>query len=126
MSRPYVGIGPSAASYLDGVRCKNVDDTSIYIDDVESGRSPARDHEELSGHALAGETAMLQLRLNRGIDVQQFTRRVGLDPVELYGDSLNEFTADGLLAVDSDHIRLTDQGRLVADRIIRELLYSTP
>ena len=58
----------------------------------------------------------------RGIDVARFQTQVGLDPLELYCKELATFAAQGLLEFDSRRIRLTPAGRLVADRIIGELL----
>ena len=121
-NQPYLGIGPSAASYIDGGRYKNVPHIETYIGDMENGRNAWRKIEKLTQHQLAGETAMLQLRLNRGIDIEQFGRQVGLDPLTLYADQISRYTAEGLMKCDNQHIQLTSPGRLVADRIISDFL----
>ena len=121
-NQPYVGIGPSAASYVSGARFKNVPLIETYIDDLEHGRDPWREQERLTGIDLAGETAMVQLRLNRGIDVSQFEKQVGLNPLELYGEQITSCTASGLLESTPSRIFLTAAGRLVADRVIRGFL----
>ncbi|MCG3138722.1 MAG: Oxygen-independent coproporphyrinogen-III oxidase-like protein YqeR [Phycisphaerae bacterium] len=125
---PYLGIGPSASSYLGGYRFKNVPHIGTYIGDVENGRRPWREEERLSGSALAGETAMMQLRLNQGIHISSFTKQVGVDPLQLFHEPLERFTRDCWLEISGGYIRLTSSGRLVANRIISELLSceSTP
>lgn len=119
---PYLGVGPSAASYHDGVRCKNVAHIETYIQDVASGRPAWRDPERLDPLARAGETAMLQLRLNRGIDVQAFREQVGLDPLEIFAEPLAVHSQAGHLTIEGECIRLTRSGRLLADRVIGDLL----
>ncbi len=121
-NEPYVGVGPSAASYVDGARFKNVPHIETYISDVDNGRHPWREEERLSGRERAGETAMVQLRLNCGIDVAAFERSVGLDPLELYAVQIREYSAAGLLEHTPECIRLTKAGRLLADRVIRDFL----
>ncbi len=121
-NEPYVGVGPSAASYVDGVRFKNVPHIETYISDVDNERHPWREEERLSGRERAGETAMVQLRLNRGIDVVAFERSVGLDPLALYAEQIREHGAAGLLKHTPEYIRLTVAGRLLADRVIRDFL----
>lgn len=121
-NQPYLGIGPSAASYIDGGRCKNVPHIETYIGDIENGRNAWREIEKLTQHQLAGETAMLQLRLNRGIDIVEFSQQVGLNPLEFYADQISRYTAEGLMKCTSEHIQLTRDGRLVADRIISDFL----
>ncbi len=121
-NEPYVGVGPSAASYVDGARFKNVPHIETYISNVDNGRHPWREEERLSGRERAGETAMLQLRLNRGIDVAAFERSVGLDPLELYAEQIREHGAAGLLEHTPEYIRLTKAGRLLVDRVIRDFL----
>jgi coproporphyrinogen III oxidase-like Fe-S oxidoreductase len=65
---------------------------------------------------------MVQLRLNRGIDVAAFARSVGLDPLELYAEQIREHGAAGLLGHTPQYIRLTKAGRLLADRVICDFL----
>ena len=65
---------------------------------------------------------MVQLRLNRGIDVAAFERSVGLDPIALYAEQIREHGAARLLEHSPEYIRLTKAGRLLADRVIRDFL----
>ena len=121
-NEPYIGVGPSAASYVDGARFRNVPHIETYISDVDNGRHAWREEERLTGRERAGETAMVQLRLNHGIDVAAFERSVGLDPLELYAARIREHSASGLLEHTPEYIRLTKAGRLLADRVIRDFL----
>lgn len=128
-NREYLGIGPSAVSYLNGRRRKNIADVRRYCDWAGSRRDGSVDNEaivieseSLPPRARACETAIQMLRLTRGIDVSEFQRRTGLDPGELFADPIERFAAIGLLAVDANSIRLTRTGLFVANRIMQEFL----
>lgn len=119
----YLGLGPSAVSYIDGERRKNVVNLDRWLASVrESGWSAPASRERLTGAALAGETAMLQLRLRRGIDVPAFRARFGLDPLEVFAGPVRRFAEAGLLEADARRIRITDAGLFVSDTISAEFL----
>jgi oxygen-independent coproporphyrinogen-3 oxidase len=118
----YLGIGPSAAGYVAGVRYRNVPDHAAYVRAVAAGRSPRCEREHRTGVAAARETAMLALRLRAGIDRLQFIERHGADPRELFADAIKCHGKLGLLQADDAGIRLTRRGLLVADSVISDFL----
>jgi oxygen-independent coproporphyrinogen III oxidase len=122
LNLPYVGVGPSAASFLHGRRWKNVADTAEYVRRAARHESLAGQSEELSALERAGETAMLQLRLVRGIDRAEFRAATGYDPHELFAEAIATHAGRGLLKVDGGRIALTRQGRLVGDAVIADFL----
>ncbi|GMU23103.1 MAG: coproporphyrinogen III oxidase [Phycisphaerae bacterium] len=121
-NQPYVGLGPSAASYLAGQRWRNVPDTAEYVRRVLVGDSAGIEHERLSPLERAGETAMLQLRLLEGIDCARFQAETSFDPHLLFAEALERHRAEGLLEVTAERIALTPAGRLVGDSIIIDFL----
>ncbi len=123
---PYLGIGPSAASYLNGVRFTSIADIHQYMDNVQHDCPTWRESERLTGIRLAGETAMLMLRMNRGIDVALFRQQVGLDPLTIFRESLQPHVNSGRVEITEEFIRLTHRGRLVANRILADLLVDPP
>lgn len=126
LNLPYVGIGPSAASYMGGRRWRNVPDTAEYVRRVGAGLERAIDLEELSPLERAGETAMLQLRLVAGINRASFRAATGFDPGELFADTIARHAGDGFLTVDDRRIALTRKGRLVADTVVADFLSPSP
>lgn len=122
-NEPYVGIGPSGAGYVDGVRYKNVPDHAAYVQAVRSGHSPRIEQERRSADGAARETMMLGLRLVReGVPRARFAARHGRDPVAWFGEPIERFAALGLLEVDAERVRLTRAGLLVGDSIIAEFV----
>ncbi|MEW6253505.1 MAG: radical SAM family heme chaperone HemW [Planctomycetota bacterium] len=121
-NEPYLGIGPAAAGYLDGVRYKNVADTAAYVQAIVAGRSPRGEAETLPRERKMGETAMLNLRTAEGIDRSRFLSRFGSDPAIVFARAIERHTAAGLLEADGCGIRLTRAGRLVADRVMADFV----
>lgn len=74
--------------------------------------SPMQDREILSDREKREERLMLQIRLREGIDLATFT--------ESQREKLNNFKEE--LEFTGDSVVLTRKGRLVADRIVRELV----
>lgn len=117
---PYVGVGPSAAGFIDGQRYKNVADIASYIRDMEERGHAVSESERIAGAMLAGEMVLMQLRLNDGLDVGRFIERTGIDPHLALATSLARFMEAGLVCDSGDSLALTRKGRLVADTIISE------
>lgn len=122
-NREYLGIGPSAVSYLEGVRQKNVADVRRYVEFMGSDPSAVVvEREALTPLCRACETAVQMLRLTEGIDRAKFRVQTGFDAGELFAEKIGEFTALGLLDADGRRIRLTRRGMLVANRVMAEFL----
>lgn len=119
-NQPHVGLGPSAAGLVGGVRYKNIPDTAEYVRAIRGGRSPRVQSERLTPDARARETAILELRLIEGIGRGAFLERFGRDPVELFGDAVRKHVGLGLLEVDAVGIRLTRRGLLLADSVMAD------
>ena len=63
------------------------------------------------------DTAILGLRLNEGVGVDAFSRRFGRAMEDVFGPVLAEATAWGLLERENGRLRLTTQGRLLANEV---------
>jgi oxygen-independent coproporphyrinogen-3 oxidase len=123
MNREYLGVGPSAVSYLGGVRRRNVADVGRYLELVKTGPDAAAAEEErLAPRARAGETAIQMLRMTEGIDEAVFQRSTSFDPRTLFAEQIDRFTTGGLLVAVEGAIRLTRRGLLVANRVMEEFL----
>lgn len=117
----YLGLGPSAASrfFWDGNfhHRKALADFSKY---VESAPYPGNTLESNSWADTRLEATFLELRLNDGIDLPRFTQRYGHDVTQSKNYSL--FLREGLLERAGQILKLTSRGRLLADRVTRDLV----
>ena len=111
------GVGPGAHSYFDNRRWWNVKHPATYQQKINAGESPVQSEEILSEENLADEYLMLQIRRREGIPHRNLKdSQVGRAAEYVDSGHLDqaEWTAQKLV--------LTQQGRLIADRIVRDLV----
>jgi len=126
-NREYLGIGPSAVSYLDGERRKNIADVRRYVEGMGAGSgSVAVECERLEPVARAAETAIQMLRLTDGVRFVRFSTLTGFDARELFSKQIERFAVMGLIEADFSGFRLTRPGMLVANRVMEDFLQETP
>ena len=119
----YFGVGVGAARYVRGVRSVNTRDLFAYLRRVEAGEPATGPTEALDPEARARETAVLMLRRTvLGIDRADFARRTGFELDALAGPVVRQSVARGLLEDDGRRVRLTPEGRFLADSVMAELL----
>lgn len=118
----YFGFGMGAARYVLGRRELNTRSLDGYIRKVLSGESPVFQSEELDPAERARETMAVQLRWAEGIDRPRFLEQTGhvLDAVA--GKALANLVSLELLHDDGQRVRLTREGKYVADAVIERLL----
>jgi oxygen-independent coproporphyrinogen-3 oxidase len=109
------GLGPSATSYVRGVRTKNWANTQLYCEQLEKGRRAIESSEELAPLARAGETAAFGLRMVAGWPFEEFRRVTAHDLRREWSDEMNRLVEQGWGRVEPDRFQLTRQGLRFAD-----------
>lgn len=116
--RPYLGLGPSAASQLGDWRWTESGVMPAWIE----GRGQAEVQELDAAQALA-ELPLLGLRRHRGVDWQQLRTLAGalnLVPlVDAWEAQLQPFLAHGLMEREGPVLRLTGRGMLLSNGILQ-------
>jgi oxygen-independent coproporphyrinogen-3 oxidase len=118
----YLGLGPAAASHVQGWRWRNRPHLGEWEKSLDGGELPAIEIETLTGRQRAGELAMLMLRLSNGIVHADFAARVGHDAPALFAEVIDRLAPLGLLEVTETSIRLSERGLPVADSVAAEFL----
>jgi oxygen-independent coproporphyrinogen-3 oxidase len=121
-NEPYLGVGPSASGWIDGVRYKNVSDHQVYGRAIRSGHSPWIEHESRDRIGAARDALLMGLRLIAGLDRAAFSACYGADPADLFPEATRRHAELGLLELTPDRMRLTRPGLLLADAVIAEFL----
>jgi oxygen-independent coproporphyrinogen-3 oxidase len=109
------GLGPSATSYVRGVRTKNVANTQRYCEQLERGTRPVESREELLPLARAGETAAFGLRLAAGWPFEEFRRQTGHDLRAEWAEEMQQLAGRGWARITPLGFQLTRQGLRFAD-----------
>ena len=120
---PVIGIGPSAASWYQGKRATNVADVAKYIKRIESGQSAQSEVYIPSPEQIASESAVLGLRMTKGIDAREYQKQIGFNLARLFGDAIKKHCYNGLLeCTPDDHCRLTEKGLSYADTVAQDFI----
>ena len=114
----YLGLGPSAQSYLDGTRFGNVADLAAYDASLAATRLPIEDCTRLSEEEQLRDAVIFGLRLVQGIPTHSLHQHAAN-----YGHTAitAQLLAQQLIEEDGECSRLSAQGRLQADTIAGEL-----
>jgi oxygen-independent coproporphyrinogen-3 oxidase len=110
----YLGLGPSAQSYLHGIRFGNVSDLETYAACLNDNRLPITDRTILSAPERQRDALVFGLRLLRGVPRRTVTTAER-------DRQIDELIAKGLLDADHDWVRLTSLGRRYADTVAEQL-----
>jgi len=121
---PYLGLGPSAHSFVAPVRRWNVGSLERYIAEVDSRKLPLAETETLTREQQMVEWVYLGLRQADGIPVEDFNRRFGADFHSIFGDILTGLRNEGLVKTDDRSCALTRRGMLLLDSIVERFLIS--
>ena len=111
------GVGPGAHSHISGKRWWNVKNPIAYQERINTGKSPEADAELLRNDQIENENLMLSIRLSDGLTKQKLNN-VQINKLESYLDS-------GYLMKErwnNGYATLSQSGRLIADRILRDIL----
>jgi oxygen-independent coproporphyrinogen III oxidase len=118
----YLGLGPSAHSFINGKRFSNSADLREYIKRLSKKERPLI-YDRSGKDKRMLETIMLSLRTSRGLERNKFMQNFGVTIEQaLDGPRFKKFIESNLIVFDGDNIRLTEAGFPVADEIIGQLV----
>lgn len=121
-AKPYYGFGPGAAFYLNGVRSTRYRSVTGWIKKVQREESTISSCETLDRDLAAREAVMLGLRQIAGLEMKSYETRFEMSVRDLAVNAYDEFLESGLLEVSEGYLRLTFEGRFLADTIVAEFL----
>ncbi|MCK9443137.1 MAG: radical SAM family heme chaperone HemW [Tissierellaceae bacterium] len=107
---PYIGLGLSSHSFMEGRRFFNTSDFSSYIDLLKDNILPVDGEEIVDVNGELEDYCIFGLRKIDGIDKEKFYSRFGINIEELYGEALTKHIKGGLLVDCGQFIKLTKKG----------------
>ncbi|MBE0677687.1 MAG: radical SAM family heme chaperone HemW [Bacteroidales bacterium] len=118
---PYVGLGPSSHSFDRRSRQWNVSDVKKYIKSISGGEVPFV-REELDRLTIFNEYVMTSLRTMWGIDLTHVETFYDKELHDYLINLSGKYIRYGLMKREKNTLVLTDQGKMISDNIIAELL----
>lgn len=119
---PFLGLGPSAAEFVDGVRTKNWSNTTLYCEQLEKGRRAIESRDILTPLQRAGEIAGFGLRMNVGWEFAEFEQSTGFDLRREWAADMAALVQCGHAQQDASGFRLTPLGLRFADAAAERFL----
>lgn len=114
--RPFFGLGPSAFSYYNGSRFRNVANLNRYLRSLTHNESPVDFKETLPYPQSLHELLAIHLRLSHGVDLSKYSlpNKTKITLVDLI--------SGGFLQKKNGMLFLTEKGRLFYDTVASEIV----
>ena len=124
----YLGLGVNAHSMLPSggggywKRCFNEGNTLRYMEALEAGSTPCIGEENIGREEAMFETMMLGLRMNCGVNENEFSARFEKEMDKVWPEELKRLEMEGLALRENGCFRLTERGLLVQNDVLLRLM----
>jgi oxygen-independent coproporphyrinogen-3 oxidase len=112
-----LATGVASFGHVSGVHYQNLAEWPQYIGSLDRGELPLWRGLKPTPHQLLIREMILQLKTGR-LDAGYFRHKFGVEILDEWRDQWRQHTADELLEINGDEIRLTRAGLLQADALL--------
>jgi oxygen-independent coproporphyrinogen-3 oxidase len=120
----WIGLGPSAVSYIQGRHLINTHSIRDYVAQLSSSGSAVNAGAMLDTEARMRRTMMFGLRMNP-FDTRRFRRQYGVPAETVFGAEIDGLVSAGLVVRDGAFLRLTRDG-IRRTNNIGKVFYQSP
>ena len=114
LCEPVYAFGVSAHSFDGNARYANKRDTAKYVGLIEANDSAEVFREQTN---LASEFIFLGLRLSKGINLNEYEKRFGINIKEKYAEDLQRLEELGLIEFVENRLKLTRKGMVYSNEV---------
>ena len=114
---PYIGLGPSAHSFIEPERYWNHRSVATYIREIEAGKSARAEKERLTKEQMLIEAIYLGLRTTWGIDLDALKAKFDICFTRTFDKAIAELETRGMIKMSQGHCTLTRKGLFFIDSI---------
>jgi oxygen-independent coproporphyrinogen-3 oxidase len=118
----YIGIGPSAHSFMNSIRYSNPSDLKLFCKNIEENNLGRIIQEEMNEEELMFEYIMLRLRLTEGLDSAEFKNKFNVDFNEKYKGQIKYLTENKLIEQCGNIVKLTQRGMDISNYVFEEFM----
>ena len=116
----YIGIGPSAHSFLGSMRFSNPSNIIECTLSSEEDIFERNVQEFMNKQDLIFEYIMLRLRLTEGLIFADFKNKFSIDFKEVYAVQIKYLTENNLIEIDDEAVRLTKRGMDISNYVFEQ------
>ncbi|MFA7550432.1 MAG: radical SAM family heme chaperone HemW, partial [Sedimentibacter sp.] len=116
----YVGIGPSAHSFLKNKRFNNPSDLKEYILSGENSNIQRNILEVMDDNQMIFEYIILCLRLTEGLKFADFENKFSINFKEVYAKQIEYLLKNNLIEIDDAAVRLTKRGMDISNYVFEQ------
>jgi oxygen-independent coproporphyrinogen-3 oxidase len=113
---PYLGIGPSAHSFVGDVRSWNISNNTLYIKAIQNKQLPS-EQELLSAKDVFNEMVMTGLRTMQGLDLNEISGQFSPEISEMLVDTAKKYIEKGQIKRKGNTLHLTSKAKFLGDGI---------
>jgi len=117
----YIGLGPSAHSFIQNKRWWNYSSLKKYISEVELKQNAMINFEILDKNQLQDEYIMLALRSD-GIKLNEYINKFGSEWLDKHSKNFEMMKEENLIEIKHNTIKLTPKGYAICDEILSKIL----
>lgn len=117
LCEPVLAFGVSAHSFDGKARWSNERDTNAYVSLIETEKSPIAEINELDEKQLSAEFAFLRLRLAKGLNLEDYEKKFGINLQKSMREDLSRLQDANLIEVDGNFLKLTARGMLYSNEV---------
>jgi len=114
-----IGLGVASFSHVGGTHFQNRHDFDPYLQSIQEGKLPIFRALTLSGEERMIRELILQMKLGH-VHREYFRTKFGVDVGRRFAGPLSDLERRGLVAIDSDSLRLSRDGLLQVDKLLHE------
>ena len=120
--KPYIGVGISSHSSMEGRRYWNTSGFGEYFQKLDEDTLPIEGEETITKDMMETEYLILGIRLKDGISVDDYEKRFKASFMGKYGEAMAKHMDSGLLVLTDGNIRLTEKGMDLSNQVEMDFL----
>jgi oxygen-independent coproporphyrinogen-3 oxidase len=121
----YLGLGPGAHSYLNNCRFSFRRDIDLYMqcmENLDTDCGIIDEYYNINPDERVGEYIMMRLRLNEGLNTEQFRDLFNLNFERMYSKYLKTYIDNGYMTKKGANYAFTEKGMYVSNYILSAML----
>jgi len=118
----YLGLGAGAVTFFHKTRFTAIAHAEQFCTLLEDNQEVWQEKEKLDQEASFRETVIMGLRMTAGVSLAELSERFSIDAESYYSETLQRLIRQGMLDIVQGRLQLTDQGLLLANTVMAELV----